>query len=345
MNSFLREFILQLRLENKSENTIYNYQLSLKDYIYYLRSEWKLKSTSEINKSHIRSYIRFLSENGSYLIKGEERLKKIMINKTILNNPLSSKADKFKAKIKLKNIMKPLSAQSIRRSMSSIKVFHKYLFLKNVSDIDPSSNIELPKVKKKIPDYLNIEEINKILFNLQLVYKKSTFKLRNQAIVSVLYGCGLRVSEVCEIKINSILLDENPNEGFLKVRGKGGKERIVPLIGKTFTNLDNYIKYERPCFVKNKRNDELFLSKSGNKITRKLINDIISFSSKDLNLRVIPKPHTFRHSFATHLLKGGADLRFVQALLGHSDISTTQIYTHMDKDFLKEVYKSHHPRA
>ena len=345
MNSFLREFILQLRLENKSENTIYNYQLSLKDYIFYLKSEWKIKSTSEINKSHIRSYIRFLSENGSYLIKGEERLKKIAINKSILDNPLSSKADKFKAKIKLKNIMKPLSAQSIRRSMSSIKVFHKYLFLKSVSDIDPSSNIELPKVKKKIPDYLNIEEINKILFNLQLVYKKSTFKLRNQAIVSVLYGCGLRVSEVCEIKINSILLDENPNEGFLKVRGKGGKERIVPLIGKTFTHLDNYIKYERPRFVKNKRNDELFLSKSGNKITRKLINDIISFSSKGLNLRVMPKPHTFRHSFATHLLKGGADLRFVQALLGHSDISTTQIYTHMDKDFLKEVYKSHHPRA
>lgn len=345
MDSFLREFILQLRLENKSENTIYNYQLSLNDYIFYLKNEWKIKSTNKINKSHIRSYIRFLAEHGSYLIKGEERLKKITINKNIFNNPLSSKIDKTKAKKILKKIMKPLSAQSIRRSMSSIKVFHKYLFLKNISDVDPSSNIDLPKVQKKIPDYLNIEEINKILFNLQLVYKKSIFKLRNQAIVSLLYGCGLRVSEVCEVKINAIISDENPNEGFLKVFGKGGKERIVPLIGRTFIYLNNYLKYERPSFVKNKKNDEIFLSKSGNKITRKLINDIISFSSKGLNLRVMPKPHTFRHSFATHLLKGGADLRFVQALLGHSDISTTQIYTHMDKDFLKEVYKAHHPRA
>ena len=345
MHSFLREFILQLRLENKSENTIYNYQLSLNDYIFYLKNEWKIKSTNEINKSHIRSYIRSLSKHGSYLIKGQKRLKKIKINKNILNNPLSSKIDKFKAKKILKSIMKPLSARSIRRSMSSIKVFHKYLFLKSISDADPSSNIDLPKVQKKIPDYLNIEEINKILFNLQLVYEKSIFKLRNQAIVSLLYGCGLRVSEVCEVKINSIILDENPNEGFLKVFGKGSKERIVPLIGKTFIYLDNYLKYERPSFVKNKRNDEIFLSKSGNRINRKLINDIISFSSKGLNLRIMPKPHTFRHSFATHLLKGGADLRFVQALLGHSDISTTQIYTHMDKDFLKEVYKTHHPRA
>ncbi len=345
MNKFLREFILKLRLENKSANTIYNYQLSLKDYIYFLKNEYKIKSIGKISKSQIRSYIRFLSENGSYITKGEERLKKISSNKKVFEDPESSKKDKLKANRTLNNIMKPLSSISIRRYMSSIKVFHKYLFLKNVSDLDPSSNIDLPKIQKKIPDYLNVQEIDKILNNLKIVYKKSIFRMRNHSIISLLYGCGLRVSEVCEIKINAILHDENPNEGFLKILGKGSKERVVPLLGRTYTHLNNYLKYERPKFVKKKSNDEIFLSKNGNKLTRKLINDIITFSSRDLNLRIKPKPHTFRHSFATHLLKGGADLRFVQALLGHSDISTTQIYTHMDKDYLKEVYKVHHPRS
>ena len=347
MDNLLRELILQLRLENKSDNTIYNYQLSLRDYVKYLKHQYKIIKANKINKSHIRSYIRFLSENGSFLIKGEQRLEKIRFYKNIIKASNNLNIDKMNAEKKLKNIIKPLSAKSIRRTISAVKVFHKFLFLKNISKNDPSSDIDLPKIKKILPDHLNIEEIEKILDNISIVFNKSVFKLRNQAIVSLLYGCGLRVSEVCDIKMNDILFDNlsNSNEGFLKVVGKGNKERLVPLIGKTYNHLNNYLRFNRPKLVFKKRSDEVFLSKSGRKLTRKLINDIINLSSKDLGLRIIPKPHTFRHSFATHLLKGGADLRFVQALLGHSDISTTQIYTHMDKDYLKEVYKTYHPRS
>ena len=345
MYNLLEELILHLRLENKSVNTIYNYKLSLNDYLTYLQDEHKIKNVSKVDKENIRLYIKLLSDSGSYLLKGEKRLKKINYFINILKDSNKKENDKIKAEKSLKNIKRPLSAKSIRRVISAVKVFHKFLFLKNFSTIDPSSNIELPKIQKKIPDYLDIEDIEKILDNILKVYKSSNLKLRNHAIISLLYGCGLRVSEVCDIKMNDILIENKSNEGYIKVHGKGNKERLVPLIGKTFNNLNNYLKFDRMHFAMKKRNDEIFLSKSGKKLTRKIINDIINFSSKDLGLRIFPKPHTFRHSFATHLLKGGADLRFVQVLLGHSDISTTQIYTHMDKDYLKEIYKTHHPRA
>ncbi len=344
MKSFLQQFLLQLRVENKSINTIYNYKLSLNDYLSFLFEICNVENVKYIDKIHIRSYIRLLSKTGSYLYKGQAKKKIITeIRKRIEKKQSMSEITNLESRI-LK-IEKPLSPKSIRRAMSSIKIFHKFLFFGNFTKIDPSSNIELPKINKKIPDYLNVDEIESIFNNISIVFGKSEFKKRNLAIIHLLYGCGLRASEVCEIKINNIIVETSKNEGFLKILGKGNKERLVPLLGRTYRNLNRYLTFDRPKYAKKRKSDEVFLSKSGKRLTRQLINEIIKTSTFNLNLRISPKPHTFRHSFATHLLKGGADLRIVQALLGHSDISTTQIYTHMDKNYLKSVYKNHHPRS
>ena len=464
MDKYLQELILELRLENRSINTIYNYELSLKDYLEFLKTEYKVSDINEITKSQVRSYLRLLSKNGSFLFKGKKRSKQITaIKDEILK--LNNDGNSFnveKAKKKLEKLEKPLSPKSIRRVMSSVKRFHKFLFLSDLTKEDPTSDIVLPKIQEKLPEHLKVDEIEKILNNILIKFNNKPFKLRNRAIGELLYGCGLRVSELCNLKMGDILFtnmslkgvirknlyenyriiknsgrkddtiklrilyyeqlapeedeifligpeafcigygkifhtknmsftniniikdyniidnelylvyyskikkeftsgpsvqlpfDDNvgggvisfpPNEGFITILGKGDKERYVPLLGRTLKHLNNYLKSERPKLEKKNKNDEVFLSQNGKKLTRKLINDIINNASKDLNLRFSVKPHTFRHSFATHLLEGGADLRFVQELLGHSDISTTQIYTHLDKHHLKEVYKTHHPRS
>ncbi len=344
MKSYLQQFLLQLRVENKSINTIYNYKLSLNDYLSFLFEVCNVENVKYIDKIHIRSYLRLLSKTGSYLYKGQAK-KKITTELRMRIEKKQSMSDITNLESKISKIEKPLAPKSIRRAMSSIKIFHKYLFLGSFTKIDPSSNIELPKINRKIPDYLNVEEIESILNNISIVFGNSEFKKRNLAIVYLLYGCGLRTSEVCELKINNIIVEDSKNEGFLKILGKGSKERLVPLLGKAYRNLNRYLTFDRPEYAKKRKSDEVFLSKSGRRLTRQIINEIIKISTVNLNLRISPKPHTFRHSFATHLLKGGADLRFVQALLGHSDISTTQIYTHMDKNYLKSVYKNHHPRS
>ena len=277
MKSFLQQFLLQLRIENKSVNTIYNYKLSLNDYLSFLSDVHNIDDVKYIDKIHIRSYLRLLSKNGSYLYKGHVK-KKIIAELHKENIKKKKVGNILNLKNKISKIEKPLTAKSIRRAMSSIKIFHKFLFLSNFTKKDPSSNIELPKIIKKIPDYLNINEIESILNNISTVFEKSEFKKRNLAIVHLLYGCGLRVSEVCDIKINNIITENSKNEGFLKILGKGEKERLVPLLGKTFRSLNRYLNFDRPKYAKKRKSDEVFLSKSGKKLTRQLINDIIKIA-------------------------------------------------------------------
>ena len=226
---------------------------------------------------------------------------------------------------------------TISRYFSAIKTFHRFLSAEKLIDNNPTLALSMPKIHKKLPDVLSVQEIDKII---DCIDEKSFFGTRNRAIIEILYSCGLRVSEVCNIKIGDLFLDDD----LLRVMGKGSKERLVPIGGNAKDYLKSYLHNYRYNFVVKIKNNEIFLSKNGKKLTRARINQVLKDCS---NLANIPKnisPHTLRHSFATHLLEGGADLRYVQLLLGHSDISTTEIYTHLDKVTIREIYNDHHPR-
>ena len=234
---------------------------------------------------------------------------------------------------------KNLSSASINRSFSSIRSYHKYLSGEEIVSHNPTQLLEPPKISKKLPKVLSIQEVNEIINSISI---KDSMGYRDKAILETLYSAGLRVSELCNLEMNNILFDS----GMLRVIGKGKKERYVPLGRKAIKLIDDYCKYIRSTLIDNKKSDgNVFLSKNGKQLTRMTIFNIlkkwvkISGISKDIS------PHIFRHSFATHLLEGGADLRAVQEMLGHSDISTTQIYTHLDNEYLKEVHRTFHPRA
>ena len=248
--------------------------------------------------------------------------------------------------VKQKNISKYIhslydkkySTATIARMFSSIRSFHQFLFTEDILDENPALTILNPKVSKKLPDILEESEISSIINS---VSESSLFFYRDQAIIETLYSCGLRVSELCELSISNIFFDDD----LIRIFGKGSKERLIPISQRAKSFINNYMIHNRPMLLKEKSIDYIFLSKNGKILTRSMINKILK---KHVDLAGITKkvsPHTLRHSFATHLLDGGADLRFVQALLGHSDISTTQIYTHLDKHLLKEVYKTNHPRS
>lgn len=230
------------------------------------------------------------------------------------------------------------SSATIARMFSSIRSFHKFLFSENLLEEDPTLTILNPKVTKKLPDILEEPEISAII---NAVPKTSIFYYRDKAIIEILYSCGLRVSELCELSLSNIFLDDD----LVKIFGKGSKERLIPISGRAKSFINEYLIHNRPKLIKDNSTDYLFLSKNGKILTRAMINKILRKYVIFSGVTKKVSPHTLRHSFATHLLDGGADLRFVQVLLGHSDISTTQIYTHLDKHLLKEVYKTHHPRS
>ena len=232
-----------------------------------------------------------------------------------------------------------LSSSSINRSFSSIRSYHKFLSGEEKISHNPTQLLEPPKQSKKLPKVLSVQEVNEIINSVNL---ESSMGYRDMAILETLYSAGLRVSELCGLEMNNILFDSST----LRILGKGNKERYVPLGSKAIKLINDYCKYVRSMLVDKKHSDgNVFLSKNGKQLTRMTIFNImkkwtlISGINKDIS------PHTFRHSFATHLLEGGADLRAVQEMLGHSDISTTQIYTHLDNEYLKEVHQTFHPRA
>ena len=233
---------------------------------------------------------------------------------------------------------KGLAASSIARNISSIRSYHKFLSAEQYVNENPTLVLTSPKAPKKLPDVLMEEEISAII---NAVVDSSQFRWRDKAIIEMLYSCGLRVSELCDLSLNNLYLDDD----MIRIMGKGSKERLLPMGGRAKQFLNDYLIHSRPGFQKDKGSSSVFLSRNGNSLTRAMINNILNKWVREAGITKPVSPHTLRHSFATHLLEGGADLRFVQALLGHSDISTTQIYTHLDKHHLKEVYQTHHPRS
>ena len=232
-----------------------------------------------------------------------------------------------------------LSSSSINRSFSSIRSYHKFLSGEEKITHNPTQLLEPPKLSKKLPMVLSVQEVNEIINSVNL---ESTMGYRDIAILETLYSAGLRVSELCALEMNNLLFDSS----MLRVLGKGNKERYVPLGSKAIKLINDYCKYVRSKLINKKYSDgNVFLSKNGKQLTRMTIFNIMKKWAQISGLNKDISPHTFRHSFATHLLEGGADLRAVQEMLGHSDISTTQIYTHLDNEYLKEVHQTFHPRA
>ena len=231
-----------------------------------------------------------------------------------------------------------ISPNSIKRAISCIRNYHQFLVSEGKMDNNPALQIDTPKVVRKLPNVLSVEEIDKIL---HFIPKKAPMAKRDIAIFEMMYSCGLRVTELCNFKMSNILWDSE----MVRVDGKGGRQRFVPIGPIARTNLKNYISKERPALIKKNPNiPELFLSRNGNKLTRMMIWILLKKWTSTAEITKEVSPHTLRHSFATHLLEGGADLRSVQEMLGHADISTTQIYTHLDKEHLKEVHRTFHPR-
>lgn len=232
-----------------------------------------------------------------------------------------------------------MSAGSQARIISGIKSFYKYLLLENVLNTDPTALIEAPRLSRKLPDVLNVDDINKIIAAIDLSTDEGT---RNRAMLETLYSCGLRVTELINLKISNLYF----NQEYIKVTGKGDKERLVPIGSVALKQLTIY-KNEIRCHIKVKKGNEdiLFLNNRGSKLSRVMVFLIIKKLAEEAGLKKHISPHTFRHSFATHLIEGGADLRAVQEMLGHESITTTEIYTHLDREYLREAIIRFHPRS
>ena len=232
---------------------------------------------------------------------------------------------------------KGVSPTSISRRLAAIRMFHRFLARERVLKDDPTTLIDSPKLWKKIPDTLSLNEVEALISQPDPRIRQGA---RDKAILETLYATGMRVSESTNLKVNNVNLDI----GFLRCIGKGNKERIIPLGKKAIHSINRYLEFSRPHFLKNKASEFLFVNRSGNKLSRQSIWKLIKQYAKEAKIKKLVKVHTLRHSFATHLLERGADLRSVQEMLGHSNISTTQIYTHIDKERLKTVHKMFHPR-
>tara|TARA_B100000035_G_scaffold232844_1_gene201080 strand:- start:509 stop:1420 length:912 start_codon:yes stop_codon:yes gene_type:complete len=233
--------------------------------------------------------------------------------------------------------VRSLSAQTQSRKFTSVRTFAKFLFREGLLSSDFSELSQRPKLKQVLPDTLSIEQINKML---AAAHSNSELGLRNYAIIELMYSGGLRVSELCQLKLEHIYYEE----GFIRLFGKGSKERIVPLGAKAKQAVEQYVVRSRPSLINEKSDSSLFISRLGRTISRKMIWTIIKSTAEKAQISSNIKPHSLRHSFATHLLEGGADLRSIQDLLGHSDISTTQIYTRIESARLREEHAQHHPR-
>ena len=330
-----------LRVElNVSTKTIEAYSSDIKRYLSFLFVTESLSSLESINQGHIRSYVKKLSDLR-------------------------------------------LAPASIARMMTSVRSYHQFLSKEKILKDNPSLLINTPKLSKKLPVVLTIDEIENIM---SVIPKDNALNFRDYAMIELLYSCGLRVSELCDLSVlqpmiepvinNELELEYEDLDGFgvmkvnlakkmhkehparikyeqeliklpglIKVLGKGNKERFVPIGSKSRSIWNKFIIKFRVKLLNDKKVENLFISKNGNPLTRAMVNKIVKKWSLKSRVRKKISPHTFRHSFATHLIEGGADIRFVQHMLGHSDITTTQMYTHLDKITLKNEYNHYHPRS
>ena len=285
----------------------------IEEFIDYLRFEKKYSENT------ISSYKRDLNKTNTYIKKDFAKLNK----KDIQNY--------------IQKISKSENASSVSRCISTLKSFYKFLELNKYTNKNPLTTITNPKTVKKLPKILSEEEIEKLLdINL-----KTDFDYRNKAMLELMYSSGLRVSELINLNVNDIDL----SNASVRIFGKGSKERIIPLNDYAIDALNNYILNHRRSLFKHGESNYLFLNNHGNKMTRQGFFKILEKIAKEKGIKSELSPHTLRHSFATHLLKHGADLRSIQELLGHSDISTTQIYTHITSERLQKNYEEFHPHG
>lgn len=287
----------------------------IEDFLNYILYERKLSvATKNSYMYDLKRYFKYLDHN---------KLKYNNINQDDINSYL-------------KFMYKNLDSRSIARNITTLKTFYRYLIIKNIVKTNPWDAVDSPKIAKKLPDILSIEEVDNLL-DIPLVTK---FDYRNKAMLELMYGTGLRVSEVCNLTTRDI----DYENCTLRCFGKGSKERIVPLNDYVIYYLKKYLEY-RPLLKANKNSDYLFLNNHGDGMTRqgffKNLNKILD--QKGITKRVTP--HMLRHSFATHMINNGADLRSVQVLLGHSDITTTTIYTHVSNEKIRNDYENYHPRG
>lgn len=230
-----------------------------------------------------------------------------------------------------------IQPRSQARILSGIRSFYHYLILDDYLEADPSELLESPQVGLHLPEVLTIEEIDNLIESIDLSTKEGQ---RNRTILETLYSCGLRVSELCNLKISDLYLEE----GFIKVEGKGNKQRLIPISPRAIRELQLYFIDRNQFSIKKDYEDYVFISKRGTNISRIMVFHIIKTLAEAIGLKKTISPHTFRHSFATHLLEGGANLRAIQCMLGHESIGTTEIYTHIDKSRLRSEIIEHHPR-
>ena len=293
-----------------------DWKKAIKNYNIYLSIERSL------SKNTVDAYIRDINNLAKFSKK----------------KPLKIKRDDIINYINFLNINKK-STRTQARIISSIKTFYNYLIFDEKINQNPSSEIYSPKLEKKLPIVLSTEEIDRIISSFNLSKENSE---RNRTIIECLYSCGLRVTELVNLKISEI----NFIDGYIKIIGKGNKQRITPINKKLSTYLKYYIDNIRSKLKIDKSNsDYLFLNRRGKKISRVLVFNIVKTACQKVGIKKNISPHTFRHSFATHLVEGGADLRAVQEMLGHSNITTTEIYTHLDTNYLKEEMVNYHPRS
>ncbi len=296
---------------------------AIKDYRHYLQIERGLSLNSIENYSYdIKKLITYL-ENSQLNISPD-------------------KIDNDQIKEFIYTISKTINPRSQGRLISGLRNFFDYLVFENYRDSNPMDLIESPKIGRKLPDTLSVEDIDLLINTIDLGYQYQGVNLgeRNRAIIETLYSCGLRVSELIELKISDLFFDE----GFIKVTGKGDKQRFVPIGESTKKYIEIWKAIRNLIDVNPESKDILFLNYRGNKLTRAMVFTIIKNLVKKSGLKKTVSPHTFRHSFATHLLENGADLRAIQMMLGHESITTTEVYMHVDRSHLSDVLNKFHPR-
>ncbi len=233
---------------------------------------------------------------------------------------------------------KSVQARSQARILSGIRAFFKYMLMDNLIDSDPTRLVDYPKVGRKLPDVLDVEEIDRLLEAIDLSKPEGQ---RNKAMLETMYSCGLRVSELVGLRLSDLFF----NEGFIKIKGKGSKERLVPISSKAVHEIKLYLTDRSKSEPAKGHEDFLFLNNRGKILTRVMVFTVIKNLAAQIGLKKKISPHTFRHSFATHLIEGGADLRAIQEMLGHESILTTEIYTHLDRSFLRQTIIEFHPRS
>jgi len=292
----------------------------LKEYLSVLKLEKNLSDNTVASyKNDISSFLQFVES------------KKIDDPSAIKQNHI---ADFFKS---LKEI--GLTSSSAARYYSSLKGFFTFLFLSQYIAENPIEKVSTPKLAKNFPSVLTVDEVDSVLSKPDT---KDKLGLRDKAVLELLYACGTRVSELINIKISDLFFEDD----VIRVFGKGSKERIIPIGSSAIKWINKYLKESRVLLMKKAKSENyLFLNNRGTKLSRMGVWKIVDRYVKETGIEKEVHPHTFRHSFATHLLEGGADLRAVQEMLGHADISTTQIYTHIDRDYIKQVHKDFHPRG